>query len=91
MFALVAVSFVSVIQIFRRIHVLADDAVDLDRAIFRVAAKADAPLAVIADLCRIEITQIAFSAFDAFPVIQDALFSDHFLPLPFDRPYYSTA
>ena len=49
-----------------------DDAIDFDCTILCVIAKSDALFAVITDLCRIQIAQIAFAAFNAFTIIQNA-------------------
>ena len=59
------------LSVFRRGFVVEINAVNADAAVICVAF--DAFHAVVADLFRIQIAAVAFTAADAFPVIQNAL------------------
>lgn len=75
--------FISVVDIITRVHAFIDDSIDLDCTVLRIIAKSNTLFTVIADLCRIKIAQIAFSAFDAFTIIEYAAGSFHDIsPIP---------
>lgn len=66
-----------IIQIIGWVQILSNDAVDLDCAEFKRSVKTNAFLTIIANLRRIQITEIALSAFDALAIVQYATCSVH--------------
>ena len=68
-----------VVQVLRLVHVLADNPVNLDRPVFKVSTKTDTALAVIANLRRIQITNIALAAFNARPIVKYAVLPVHLI------------
>jgi len=58
-----------IVKIIGWIEIFAYNAINFDHAIFMFAVKPDALLTIIANLAWIQITNIAFTAFNAFTVI----------------------
>ena len=67
--------FMLQVNILGRIHIFANHAINFDCAILRISGKTDTFFTVIANFGRIEIANIAFSAFNALTIIQYTLFS----------------
>lgn len=67
---------------------LVDNSIDFDCAILCVISKANTFFAIIADLARIQIAQVAFAAFNTLAIVQNtgSLIHDliHFFPLSLD-------
>ena len=65
------------INIFSRVHILANDAIHTNGPIIQPAIHPNTLTAVITNLRRVQITHIAFAALNALSVVEDTLLSHH--------------